>query len=117
MSNGERRTETSRSSVLIEIASDVSLRVQRGVVQSSFAMAHEWSRAGMGFVNDALTRIRSGARIVSWTCELSWQLSVTPLSVRCTLTTGPIFSRVVMSCASAVVAAGTWTVTAVMDYD
>src|SRR5262245_4159030 len=53
----------------------------------------------MGFVNDAWTRIRSGARIVSWTCELSWQLSVTALSDFVTLITGPIFSRVVMSCA------------------
>src|SRR6185503_5434204 len=46
-------------------------------------------------------RTRSGARIVSWTWELSWQVSVTRLSVLIRLTTGPIFSSVVMSCAKA----------------
>src|SRR5215218_6958831 len=88
---------TSSSSVVIVIRSDVSLRFQRGVDQSFLAIAQEWSRVGMDLVNAALTRIRSGARIVSWTCELSWQFSVTLLSVLWRLTTGPIFSSVVMS--------------------
>src|SRR5882762_10517149 len=67
-------------------------KLQRGVSHFSFAMAHEWSLAGIGFVNEARTRIKSDARITILIWELSPQLRVTPASPFAKLTTGPIFS-------------------------
>src|SRR5262249_3666610 len=100
-SNGERRTVTSSSVVAIMIASGLSERSQGTVPQSVRAIAHEWSLEGSVFLNDARTRIRSGASTATFTSEPSAHLKRTPSADLVKLATGPTGSRPARSMAAA----------------